>query len=167
MNDQEMASAVFPSGERPFEDWLETVRPPGAWDVVSLDSLCHFMNTYWPYRDLPNVHLFHYSDMKRDLRGAIARMAEAAGVEVDDTRLDEYTAAADFSAMKARAEQFAPESGTGMWKAETQFFASGSSGQWSGRLTDSQLAAFEARFAELVPDQAQAAWMLGGTASSG
>jgi hypothetical protein len=167
MNDQEMASAVFPSGERPFEDWLETVRPPGAWDVVSLDSLCHFMNTYWPYRDLPNVHLFHYSDMKRDLRGAISGMAEAAGVEVDDTRLDEYAAAADFPAMKAKAEQFAPESGTGMWKAETQFFASGSSGQWSGRLTDAQLAAFEARFAELVPDQAQAAWMLGGTASSG
>lgn len=162
LNDQELALAVFPSGERAFEDWLDTVRPPGGWDVVSLDSLCHFMNTYWPYRHLDNVHLFHYSDMKRDLRGSIERMAAAAGVPVTDAALDAYAAAADFSAMKSRADQFAPESGTGMWKAEKDFFASGGIGQWREKLTDEQLAAFDARFAELVNDPEQAAWMLNG-----
>ncbi len=162
MNDEELASAVFPTGERAFDDWLETVRPVGAWDVVSLDSLCHFMNSYWPYRDLPNVHLFHYSDMKRDLRGAIARMAEVTGNELDEASLDAYAAAADFDAMKANAEQFAPESGSGMWKAEKDFFANGSTAQWESGLNQAQKAAFEARFAELVPDGDQAAWMLNG-----
>jgi len=162
MNDQELALSTFPSGDRPFEDWLETLRPAGGWDVISLDSLCHFMDTYWPFRDLENVHLFHYSDMKRDLRAAIARMAAAVGVTVDDARLDEYTAAADFSAMKAQADRFAPEAGSGMWKAESSFFASGANGQWQDRLTDAQLAAFDARFAERVTDPAQAGWMLNG-----
>lgn len=120
------------------------------------------MNTYWPYRELPNVHLFHYSDMKRDLRAAVARMADAAGVELSETELDEYAAAADFGAMKAKAEHFAPESGTGMWKAETSFFANGTSGQWQEGLTEAQKAAFDSRFAELVADPEQARWMLNG-----
>lgn len=162
MNDEELATAVFPSGDREFEDWLETVRAPGVWDVVSLDSLCHFMNSYWSHRDLPNVHLFHYSDMKRDLRGAIARMAQATGNEIDEAALDAYTAAADFSAMKANAEQFAPEAGSGMWKAETNFFANGTNAQWETGLSDEQKAAFHERFAAMVPDAAQARWMLNG-----
>jgi aryl sulfotransferase len=162
MNDQELALAVFPSGERAFEDWLEGSRPEGTWDDYCLETLCHFMNTYWPYRDLPNVHLFHYSDMKRDLGGAIARMADATGTALTDAQLMEYTAAADFGAMKAKAEQFAPESGTGMWKAESNFFANGTSGQWHGGLSDEQKAAFETRFSALVPDAEQARWMLSG-----
>jgi aryl sulfotransferase len=162
MNDQELALAVFPSGQDAFEEWLHKVRPDGVWDLTCLDSLCHFMNTYWPYRDLPNVHLFHYSDMKRDLRSAVARMAAATGTELSDAQLDAYAAAADFGAMKAKADQFAPESGTGMWKAETNFFANGSSGQWERGLTDAQKAAFAARFAALIPDAEQARWMLNG-----
>ncbi len=162
MNDQELALAVFPSGERAFEDWLEGTREDGTWDDYCLEALCHFMDTYWPYRELPNVHLFHYSDMKRDLRGAITGMAAATGVDLTQAQLDAYTAAADFGAMKAKAEQFAPESGTGMWKAETNFFANGTSGQWQSALSEERKAAFEARFAELVTDSAQASWMLNG-----
>lgn len=162
MTDEELAVAVFPSGDRAFEDWLETVRSPGVWDVVALDSLCHFVNSYWPYRDLPNVHLFHYSDMKRDLRGAIERMAKAVGTELTDAQLDSYAGAADFGAMKAKADQFAPEAGTGMWKAETNFFANGTSAQWESKLTDNQKTRFLARFADLVRESEQARWMLHG-----
>ena len=167
MSDQALALSVFPSGDGAFEEWLTKERPDGAWDVVCLDSLCHFMNSYWPYRDLPNVHLFHYSDMKRDLKGAIARMAAATGTALSEAQLDEYTAAADFGTMKAKADQFAPEAGTGMWKAETNFFANGSSGQWQAGLSDAQKAAFDDRFAALVPDADQARWMLNGDGAHG
>ncbi len=166
MTNQELALAVFPSGEDAFEEWLHKERPDGAWDLTCLDSLCHFMNTYWPYRDLPNVHLFHYSDMKRDLRTAVARMAEATGTKLSDAQLDVYAAAADFGAMKAKAEQFAPESGTGMWKAEKNFFANGYSGQWESGLTDAQKKAFDARFAALISDAEQGRWMLNGVGES-
>ncbi len=162
MQDEELAHAAFPSGERAFEDWLETVREPGSWDLQSVDSLVHFFRTYWPYRELPNVHLFHYSDMKRDLRGAVGRMAEACAIELTEAQLDAYTRAADFNNMKANAEQFAPESGTGMWKAERQFFANGGSGQWQDKLSASQLAAFDARLEALVPEAAERDWILHG-----
>ena len=161
MNDEELANNVFPTGERAFQDWLTTVREPGTWDVQSLDSLCHFLKTYWDWRALPNVHMFHYSDMKRDLRGAIAKMAAATGIEVTDAQLDEYTQAASFDSMKSKADQFAPESGTGMWKAETNFFANGTNAQWQDKLSAAELAAFDARLAELLPAE-QATWMLNG-----
>jgi hypothetical protein len=121
----------------------------------------HFFKTYWPYRDLPNVHLYHYSDMKRDLRGAIASMAAAAGIEVTDEQLDSYTRAASFDHMKANADQFAPNSGTGIWKAEKDFFANGSNSQWEDKLTAEELAAFDARMAELLPPD-EAHWMVNG-----
>jgi aryl sulfotransferase len=166
MNDQELALSVFPSGASAFDDWLHRVREPGAWDLVSLDSLCHFFRTYWDFRHLPNVHLFHYSDMKRDLRGAISAMADAAGIQVTRDQLDEYTEAATFDHMKANAEQFAPESGTGMWKRETDFFANGGTGQWQDRLSAQDLEAFNVRLAELL-DEEQAAWVCNGIGVGG
>jgi len=161
MTDQELATSAFPNGPNAFQDWLAGVREPGTWDLQSVDSLVHFFKSYWPYRDLPNVHLYHYSDMKRDLRSAIASMAAATGTSVTDEQLDAYTRAASFDNMKANADQFAPGSGTGLWKAEKDFFANGSSEQWKDSLSSEDLAAFDARMAELLPPD-QAAWMVNG-----
>lgn len=161
MNDQELATAAFPSGEHAFDDWLTDSLPDGAWDRWSLEPMLHLFKSYWNYQHLPNVHLLHYSDMKRDLRGAIERIAAATGIELTADQLDEYTQAASFEHMKSRAEQFAPESGTGMWKAESGFFASGSNAQWKDALTPEQLAAFETRLADLLTPE-QRAWILNG-----
>ena len=46
-----------------------------------LDSLTHFFKSYWPYRNEPNVHVYHYSDMKSGLKDTIASMATALDVE--------------------------------------------------------------------------------------
>jgi aryl sulfotransferase len=161
MTDQELANSAFPSGEDAFQRWLDEVREPDTWDLQSVDSLVHFFNTYWPYRDLPNVHLYHYSDMKRDLRGAIGSMAAACNIELNDAQLDAYTQAASFDSMKQKADQFAPNSGTGIWKAEQDFFANGSNQQWKDKLSSEELAAFDARLAALMPAD-QARWMLNG-----
>ncbi len=161
MTDAELALGSFPSGPNAFSDWLNREGDPGNWDQQSLAALVHFFNTYWQYRDLPNIHLFHYSDMKRDLNGTIASMANALDVEVDDTLLAEMTEAATFESMKRSAEQFAPESGTGLWKKEADFFANGSNQQWKGALSEDELAAFDARLAELLaPDEAH--WVVNG-----
>jgi hypothetical protein len=113
MTDQELANSAFPSGDNAFQRWLDEVREPDTWDLQSVDSLVHFFNSYWPYRDLPNVHVYHYSDLKRDLRGAIASMAAACNIEVSDAQLDAYAEAATFDSMRNKADQFAPMSGGG------------------------------------------------------
>jgi aryl sulfotransferase len=161
MTDQDLANANFPNGPDAFRGWLLDDWKPDDWDAQTLGNLVHMFRTYWSYRDLANVHLYHYSNMKRDLTGTIASMAGAIGVEINDARLEAYAAAASFGNMKSNAEQFAPESGTGLWKAESGFFASGTNGQWQDKLTDDELAAFDARLAELLPPD-QAAWLLNG-----
>jgi aryl sulfotransferase len=161
MNDEELAFAVFPTGDTAFMDWLNLKQEEGTWDAQSLELIVHFLNTYWPYRDLDNVHLFHYSDMKRDLKGSISAMANALDIDLDDALLDAMTDAAGFDSMKKNAEQFAPNSGSGMWKKESGFFATGENAQWKGKLTEADLAAFDARLKELLPPD-QAKWLLNG-----
>jgi len=161
MNDEELAFSVFPTGDSAFMDWLKLELQPGTWDEQSLELIVHFHNTYWPYRDLDNIHLFHYSDMKRDLRSSIASMASTLNVELDDPLLDSMTDAASFDNMKQNAEQFAPESGTGMWKKESGFFATGQNAQWKKLLTESDLTAFDTRLNELLPND-QVEWLLNG-----
>lgn len=161
MIDVELAFSTFPSGPTAFRDWLYKVREPGTWDSQVLDSLVHFFKTYWQYRDVPNIHLFHYSDMKRDLKGTIAAMAKALAVDVDDAALTEMANAGTFASMKRNAAQYAPESGRGFWKAETNFFARGANQQWRDALSAADLAAFDARLAELLPPD-QARWLVNG-----
>ena len=162
MNDQELANSVFSISK--FSEWTNAERAPGQWDHPSLESLTHFFNSYWPYRHLPNVHTFHYSNMKRDLEGSITQMSVALGYTYSDAQLAAFADAANFESMKNNAVQYAPESGTGMWKAESNFFANGSSRQWEGKLTESELAEFDVRVRELVPAGA-VDWFLNGAAS--
>ena len=161
MTNAELAFSVFPSGPSAFADWMTRDGEPGTWDLQALTALVQFFKTYWQYRDVPNIHLFHYSDMKRDLKGAIVAMAKALDVQVGDTLLNEMTDAASFESMKRSAEQFAPESGTGMWKKETEFFANGGTQRWKGALSEDELAAFDARLAELLPPD-EAHWLVNG-----
>lgn len=161
MTDEELANSVFPSGANAYSDWLHAVREPGTWDLQSVDSLAHFYRSYWPYRDLPNVHIHHYTDMKNELQRAIGSMALALGVSYSDAQLAEFAEAASFESMKSKADQFAPESGTGMWKKEMDFFANGSSRQWQDQLSADDLAAFDKRIGELL-DEDDVNWMLNG-----
>ena len=69
--------AVLDLGEHFFHAFLRVrIHYPGTTGKIAVlggltDELVHFFKTYWTYRGLPNVHLYHYSDMKRNLRGAI------------------------------------------------------------------------------------------------
>ena len=163
MSNEDLALYLFTSGENAFMDWLTREQESGGWDKQSLHSLAHFLRTYWNYRDLPNIHLFHYTDMKRDLKATIAAMAKALSVEIEEEALDAMTEAADFNHMKRNAEKYVPESGRGFWKQDGDFFASGNNEQWKDILSNEDLLAFDTRLAELLsPEQAQ--WLLNGSA---
>jgi hypothetical protein len=159
--DEELAFTSIPSGDDAFRKWLDGKLDPKNFDVQSLEWLCHFLQTYWNHRDLPNIHLFHYSDMKKDLRGHIRKVASILNVAVTETQLDEMTAAATFEAMREKGDQFAPNAGLGAWKSEKEFFAVGTNAQWKGRLTSEELAAFESRIREFLAEE-QIEWLVRG-----
>jgi aryl sulfotransferase len=152
--DKELSFAIFPSGATAFQDWVDAPLENDKFDSQSLAGAAHFLKTYWDYRDLPNVHLFHYSEMKSDLKNNIANMATALNVNVTDGLLDDMTRAATFESMKEKAHQFAPLAGSGLWEEESRFFANGKNAQWKEKLTDENLQVFDAKIGELLsPDQ--------------
>ena len=73
---------------------------------------------------------------------------------------------ASLARMRERAADVAPNASQGNWKDVRAFFRSGGTGEWRARLSAADLAAYEARVAELVgPDLA--AWAHGGRLASG
>lgn len=117
--------------------------------------LAHILRHYEAARALahrPNVALFHYADMTRDLAGTLARMAALLEITHPPSLMAELVAAATFDNMKANPLRYAPGAGTGFMKSDDSFFDSGSSGKWKGALSDAEYAAYdEMMTAELAP----------------
>lgn len=111
---------------------------------------------------LPDLKLFHYSDMVRDGRRTVEALALAAGIEAKASVIDAVAKATAFGAMKARASDYAPVGGRGYWKSDANFFASGGSGKWEGELSDEDLALYLDRLKELIPDARARSFLEGG-----
>jgi len=99
VTDSGLAQSTFPTGENAFETWLHGECAPGEWERWTLDTLVSMFRSYRDYRHRPNVHLFHYSDMKRDLLAAVAKMSRALGYDYADVTLETMATAASFDAM--------------------------------------------------------------------
>lgn len=123
--------------------------------------LAHVLRHYTAARaraERPNVALFHYADMTRDLPGTAARLAGLLGAAHPAPVMAQLVAAARFDRMKARAGRYAPGGGTGFYRSDAAFFNTGALGQWQGRLTARELAAYDAMMARHLAPEARA-WL--------
>ncbi len=111
---------------------VQTPFSEGAGEQLSVASVAHHLMGFWRYRELPNIHMFHYADLTRDLPGRIRAIASALDIEVDEATAAEMAQAASFASMQKRAQQFVPES-NGSWKRAQDFFRGGSGGRMEGR----------------------------------
>ena len=118
----------------------------------------HYTNTVLSGR-LPDLKLFHYSDMVRDGRRAVEALAAAAGIDATASVIDTVTKATAFGAMKAKAADYAPVGGTGFWKSDENFFDSASSRKWDGKFSEEELALYQVRLKELIPDAQARDWL--------
>ncbi|MCC1491693.1 sulfotransferase domain-containing protein [Cognatishimia sp. F0-27] len=110
-----------------------------------------------------NVHFFHYADLTRAPRAEIARLTDLLGITLAPGMLDAITQATSFKAMRAATERserrFHKET---PFHDLADFYHSGSSGKWEGRLTADDMEAYEARMAALfAPEDVQ--WLNWGT----
>jgi aryl sulfotransferase len=121
----------------------------------------HYAKTVLSGR-LPDLKVFHYSDMVQDGRRTVEALAAAAGIEAPASVIDDVTRATAFGAMKAKAADYAPVAGTGFWKSDANFFDSGTSNKWAGSLSDEEVALYRERLAELIPDARARGWLEGG-----
>ena len=131
-------------------------------DEIDRDSLTgivrHFEHAVLSAR-LPRKLVLHYAGISRDHAGTVARLNDFLGAGASPALQAEITDATSFGAMKARASDFAPEAANGFWHNDAAFFAAGRAGTWRDSFTDTQIALYQSRFADLLPDPVHRHWL--------
>ena len=119
------------------------------------------IRSWWAIRDLPNVHMVHFADLKRDMSGEMRRMAAFLHIPIDESRWDRIIQYCQFDWMKANAVKSVPLGGA-MWDGGAgSFIHKGVNGRWTDTLTPEESAAYEARAVQELGEDC-AAWMKSG-----
>lgn len=119
------------------------------------------IRSWWDLRQLPNVKLLHFNDLKNDMEGEIRDIAAFLGIDINPSdwpRIIEYCS---FTWMKANADKVAPGGGQ-LWESGgTRFINQGENRRWKDVLSDSDIAVYRAKAtAELGEECAH--WMFSG-----
>ena len=141
-----------------FWAWMES--DDGEADPSGLLALINHLNTFWTKRDLPNVAMFRYEDMKADLEGSMRRLASVLGVDVDDSKWPTLVEAATFDKMRDRASDLAPQVTNEFWQDDSRFFHVGGSGQWRSFFDDAAQERYEKRLGSVASPEL-VAWLNG------
>ena len=131
-------------------------------DDVSLELLVHHLEAASAVRAeaVHSVTIVHYSDMKRDLKNIVSRLAATLEVQSEQEFLDEVVQAASISSMRSKAEQFAPMANAKHFSSSEKFFASGED-RGHAQLTEELKARYEERLLELL-SPTEANWLNSG-----
>lgn len=147
-----------PDIRRYFQTWLAEDGAPfwPYWENVA---------SWWAIRDLPNVKLVHFSDLKRDLAGEMRAIAAFLDCDIPEDRWPQILEHCSFDWMKTHAENVAPLGGAIFEGGAQTFINKGVNGRWKDVLSAEDIAAYEARaLAELGPDCAR--WLAEGQGAS-
>ncbi len=150
---------VGPRIERPGTDPVQYYRDWMAGDGQPFWPFWENVRSWWALRDLPNVTMLHFADLKCDMEGEIRRIADF--LEIQPKNWDSILRHCSFDYMKAHAEMSAPLGGA-LWEGGAQTFINkGTNGRWQALLSQKESEDYEARaLAELGPECA--AWLKNG-----
>ncbi len=152
---------VGPRLERGTDDVHEFYSAWFAGDGYPYWPVWENIRSWWAVRNLPNVKLIHFNDLKSDLAGSVREIGDFLGLRPDAATLARIVEHSTFDYMKAHAGKMAPRGGA-MWNGgATTFINKGTNGRWRDTLTPAEIAAYEAKaVAELGP--ACARWLANG-----
>ena len=146
-----------PDIRRYFNTWLENDGAP-FWSYF--DNVA----SWWAVRDLPNVKLVHFADLKADLAGEMRGIADFLGLDIPEAQWPSVVEHCTFDYMKANAEKMAPLGGTIFEGGATTFINKGVNGRWKDILSAEESQAYERKaLAEFGPECA--AWVASGKAA--
>ena len=119
------------------------------------------IRSWWAIRDLPNVMMIHFSDMKADLEGEMRRIADFLDVshkEEDWPTLVEYCT---FDWMKRHGDLTAPLGGA-LWDGGSDsFLFKGVNRRWAETLSADEVALYESKAIEELGEDC-ANWLANG-----
>lgn len=119
-----------------FLDWLSKDGHPfwPFWENI---------RSWWNIRDLPNVHLVHFADLKQDLPGEIKSIATFLDQAVDNSVFDQILHHCSFDYMKAHASNSVPLGGAFWEGGATTFIHKGTNGRWRDILSEQDCSNYE------------------------
>ncbi len=125
----------MPSWEDPdihdyISTWLTKGMYAGENDGYPFWSHFRHLQTWWDYRDMPNILFVHFADLLVDLDGGMRRVADFLDIDIDEDMWPSLVEAATFKTMKSQADKTTPASSFGVWRDNSKFFHKGTNGNW-------------------------------------
>ena len=119
-----------------FKTWLAEDGAPfwSYWDNIA---------TWWAIRDLPNVKLVHFANLKADPEGEMRAIADFLGCEIPEAQWPQILEHCSFEYMKAHAANVAPLGGAIFDGGAQTFINKGENGRWRDVLTAQDVAEYE------------------------
>lgn len=144
----------FPADEgQGFDMFVDDDAPDGSPDEMTLDGIVRHYLTFRPRRHLPNVHLLHYADLSRDRAGQVARIAGVLGISHPPEVMAEIIDGVAFESMQGNYVVPSATRQGSTFRDGTNFFDSGTSRKWEGRVSDARMARYAARIAGMLPPE--------------
>ena len=126
-----------------WQDWI--TRGWFEWEADGWPYWSHLSNvqSWWDYRELPNIQLIHYSDLLAEPESEMRRIAGFLDIEVPEDAWPRIVKAVSLKEMKKQGERYAPGGGQ-FWKGGAQTFLNkGTNGRWRDVLSDEELALYD------------------------
>ena len=140
-----------------FLDWLEQ-------DGFPIWSFWENIRTWWQIRDLPNVKLVHFANMKADMGREIRAIADFLEIPVNEDNWAAILEHCSFNYMKANASKSVPLGGVFWDGGAKTFINKGVNGVWRDRLSAGDVQKYEdMTVKELGPECAR--WLATGEIS--
>ncbi len=103
------------------------------------------LRSWWAARNLPNLLMVHFNDLRADLPGQMHKIADFLDIKPDKKEWNSIIEYCGFDWMKSHAEVTAPMGGA-MWEGGGQTFINkGTNGRWRDILTDADIKEYEQR----------------------
>jgi aryl sulfotransferase len=137
-----------------WRDWMDNDGHPfwPFWDSI---------RSWWQIRELPNILLVHFNDLKRDMPGQMRRIAGFLDIPIDESRWSEILDYCSFDWMKRNATKSVPLGGA-FWDGGAEVFINqGVNGRWMDTLSADESAEYEARAVRLLGPEC-ARWLASG-----
>jgi aryl sulfotransferase len=146
--------------EPPPESIHEFYRQWFKGDGYPLWAFWENIRTWWEIRNLPNVKLMHFNDLKRDLAGSIREIARFLEITIDERKFPDIVMHCGFDYMKSNAEIAAPLGGA-LWEGGAKtFIHKGTNGRWRDTLSAAEVEAYENKAVEELGEEC-ARWLAG------
>lgn len=157
----ETPGLVGPPLPRPIDDVREYWHQWLDRDGYPFWSFFENVSTWWAARNLPNVMLVHFNDLKADMEGAMGEIAAFLEIETNPDTWPEIVEYCSFDWMKANAERITPMASMLFKDGSQGFINKGTNSRWRDVLSTAECAEFEAIAKEKLGEEC-ANWLAHG-----